>query len=94
VSPAACAEAIRTYLDITGANEAEFQRELAVLGAINVMRILGVFSRLTARDHKMRYREFMPRMWGHLARALKNPALADARAFVEEVARPYLEKAA
>ena len=94
VSPAAHAVAIRTYLDITGANEAEFQRELAVLGAINVMRILGVFSRLTARDHKMRYREFMPRMWGHLARALNNPALADARAFVEEVARPYLEKAA
>jgi aminoglycoside/choline kinase family phosphotransferase len=49
---------------------------------------------LTARDHKMRYREFMPRMWGHLARTLKNPALSDARAFVEEVARPYLEKAA
>jgi len=94
VSPAAHDVAIRTYLDLTGANEAEFQRELSVLGAINVMRILGIFSRLTARDGKMRYREFMPRMWGHLARALQNPALADARAFVQDVARPYLEKAA
>ena len=94
VSPAAHDAAIHTYLDITGADEAEFQRELAVLGAINVMRILGIFSRLTARDKKMRYREFMPRMWGHLARTLQNPALADARAFVEDVARPYLEKAA
>ncbi len=94
VSPAAHDVAIRTYLDITGANEAEFQRELAVLGAINVMRILGIFSRLTARDKKMRYREFMPRMWRHLARTLQNPALADARAFVEEVAAAYLEKAA
>src|SRR5215468_7649130 len=57
--------AIGAYLDITGAGEAEFRRELAVLGAINIMRILGIFSRLMARDRKMRYREFMPRMWGH-----------------------------
>jgi hypothetical protein len=94
VSPAANDAAIRTYLDATGAGEAEFQRELAVLGALNVMRILGIFSRLMARDGKMRYRAFMPRMWGHLKRTLQNPALEDARAFVEAVARPYLEQAA
>jgi N-acetylmuramate 1-kinase len=94
VSPAAHDAAIRTYLDATGAGEAEFQRELAVLGALNVMRILGIFSRLMARDGKMRYRAFMPRMWGHLKRTLQNPALEDARAFVEAVARPYLEQAA
>lgn len=86
--------AIGAYLDITGAGEGEFRRELAVLGAINIMRILGIFSRLMARDKKMRYGEFMPRMWGHLARTLQNPALAEARAFVEDVAAPYLEKAA
>jgi len=94
VSPAAHEAAVRKYLDLTGMSDAEFQRELSVLGTINIMRILGIFSRLTARDGKMRYREFMPRMWGHLRRTLQNPALADARAFVEEVARPYLEKAA
>lgn len=94
VSPAAHEAAIRAYLDLSGVSEAEFKRELSVLGAINVMRILGIFSRLTARDGKLRYREFMPRMWGHLRRTLENPALADARAFVEEVAGPYLEKAA
>jgi hypothetical protein len=36
----------------------------------------------------------MPREWGHLARTLRHPALEDARAFVESVARPYLEQAA
>jgi hypothetical protein len=36
----------------------------------------------------------MPRMWGHLARTLKHPALEEANAFVEDVARPYLEQAA
>lgn len=94
VSPAAHEAAERAYLDATGASASEFQRELAVLGAINTMRILGIFSRLTARDNKPRYLAFMPRMWGHLAATLKHPALSDARAFVNEVARPYLERGA
>ena len=84
------------YVDRYGTNATPGTTSMraAFQSAINVMRILGIFSRLTARDKKMRYREFMPRMWGHLARTLQNPALADARAFVEDVARPYLEKAA
>ena len=94
VSPAAAEAAIRTYLDATGASEAEFRRELAVLGAINTMRILGIFSRLTGRDGKVRYMTFMPRVWGHLARTLEHPALEDARTFVHAVARPYLERVA
>jgi len=52
------------------------------------------FSRLAGRDGKQRYLSFMPREWAHLARTLEHPALADARDFVESVARPYLEKAA
>lgn len=94
VSPAAREAAIRAYLDASGASEAEFRRELAVLGALNTMRILGIFSRLAGRDGKQRYLAFMPREWGHLARTLEHPALSEARAFVESVARPYLERAA
>lgn len=86
--------AVRAYLDATGASDAEFQRELAVLGAINAMRILGIFSRLAGRDGKERYLAFMPREWGHLARTLEHPSLSEAKAFVESVARPYLEQAA
>jgi len=94
VSQSAADAAIRAYLDATGAGDAEFRRELAVLGALNAMRILGVFARLAARDGKQRYLSFMPREWGHLARTLEHPALEEARAFVESVARPYLERAA
>jgi aminoglycoside/choline kinase family phosphotransferase len=94
VSSAAAEAAIRAYLDLTGASDAEFRRELCVLGAINAMRILGVFARLAGRDGKQRYLQFMPREWGHLARTLTHPSLADARAFVFSVARPYLEQAA
>jgi len=86
--------AIRAYLDACGASDVEFRRELAVLGALNTMRILGIFSRLAGRDGKERYLAFMPREWGHLARTLEHPALSEAKAFVESVARPYLERAA
>lgn len=94
VSPAAHEAAIRSYLQATGASDAEFRRELAVLGALNTMRILGIFARLAGRDGKQRYLSFMPRMWAHLAATLEHPSLGDAREFVQGVARPYLEKAA
>jgi aminoglycoside/choline kinase family phosphotransferase len=94
VSAAASDAAIRAYLDATGASDAEFRRELSVLGAINAMRILGIFARLAGRDGKTRYLGYMPREWAHLARALEHPALEDARDFVKGVARPYLERAA
>lgn len=94
VSQPAHDAAVRAYLEATGASAAEFERELAVLGAINAMRILGIFARLAGRDGKQRYLSFMPREWGHLARTLEHPALEDAKAFVESVARPYLERAA
>jgi hypothetical protein len=94
VTPVAAEAAIRAYLDATGDSEAEFRRELAVLGALNAMRILGIFARLAGRDGKQRYLSFMPREWGHLARTLEHPALSDARTFVQSVAAPYLEGAA
>lgn len=94
VSPTAAEAAIYTYLKHSGALEAGFRHELAVMGALNSLRILGVFARLTARDGKPRYLAFMPRMWGHLARTLKHPALSDMAAFVDEVAGAHLKAAA
>jgi aminoglycoside/choline kinase family phosphotransferase len=93
VSPAAEEAAIRAYLDETGAGEAAFRHELAVLGAINALRILGIFSRLVARDGKEKYRAFMPREWAHLKRTLEHPDLGEMAAFVDDVAGAYLRAA-
>ena len=93
VSPAARRAAIDAYHAAAGIERAAFERELAVLGALNCLRIIGRFAQLT-HDGRSKYAAFMPRMWGHLARNLEHPALADARAFVADVARPYLESAA
>ena len=54
----------------------QFLGDYRALGALNIMRILGIFSRLVTRDSKPKYRAFMPRTWRYLERNLTDPALA------------------
>ncbi|MEL7451974.1 MAG: aminoglycoside phosphotransferase, partial [Pseudomonadota bacterium] len=70
----------------------EFDRRLAVLGALNALRITGLFARLPVRDKKMRYLDFMPRQQWLLADNLAHPACASMAAFVREVA-PFVFEA-
>ena len=60
-----------------------FLADFHALGALNISRILGVFSRLVFRDGKPRYEDFMPRMWGYLDRCLADPSLAGLAAWFE-----------
>jgi len=51
-----------------------FIADFHALGAANIVRIIGIFARLVARDGKPRYRDFMPRLWRYLDRCLQDPA--------------------
>jgi aminoglycoside/choline kinase family phosphotransferase len=93
VSPEAREAAIRAYLDGAGATRAAFDERLAVLGAMNVMRIMGIFARLVTRDKKPRYDQFQPRLRGLLNDTLSHASMAEARDFVSAVA-PHLLVAA
>lgn len=84
VSGAAHKAAISTYLDKTGASEETFTRELAVVGAINILRILGIYSRLIKRDGKQRYRDFMPSGVAYLAAIIAHPRLKDMKVWVDK----------
>ena len=64
-----------------------FMQDYAGLAALNEARILGVFARLITRDGKPRYREFMPRVWGHLNANLKQPGLEAVAAWFERHVR-------
>ncbi len=86
VSPAAREAAIAAYLDGTGGDRASFDERLSVLGAMNLMRIVGIFSRLVVRDKKVRYDEFQPRTQKLLSDSLQHPAMAEARDFIAAVA--------
>ena len=77
VSPALEAEALERYFTLRPhTDRAVFMADYAGLAALNEARIIGVFARLIARDGKPRYRQFLPRMWGHLNANLEQPTLA------------------
>jgi N-acetylmuramate 1-kinase len=84
VSPEAHEAALGAYCAASGASRAELEHELAVQGALNTLRIIGIFSRLIARDGKTKYRAFMPREVGHLRAILRNESLAPLRAWIED----------
>ena len=85
VSPERQAAALERYLaektpDAREALIADFN----ALGALNIVRILGVFARLVTRDGKPRYAAFMPRLWGYLDRVTAHPDLAPLKAFLDD----------
>ncbi|MAK61180.1 MAG: aminoglycoside phosphotransferase [Ponticaulis sp.] len=90
VSPDLQAELIDHYLAETGYDSADFGRDYAIAGAVNALRIIGVFARLISRDGKPRYNDFLPREWGHLKQNLQHEALADLRRILETAA-PFLK---
>lgn len=57
-------------------DRAAFMADFHALGALNVVRIIGIFARLVVRDGKPRYAAFMPRLWRYLDRCLADPAPA------------------
>ena len=75
VSPEAREASIRAYLDGTGGTRREFDERFSVLGAMNTMRIMGIFARLVTRDKKPRYDRFQPRLRGLLNETLSHPAM-------------------
>jgi hypothetical protein len=85
VSAAAAEAAIAGYLQKTGVAESAFRTELAVLGALNALRILGRFAQLVHDAKKPRYQSFMPREWGHLRANLRHPDLGDLRALLIDI---------
>ncbi|MCY1645829.1 phosphotransferase [Caulobacter sp. SL161] len=70
---AACPELDRTA----------FLADYHALGALNIIRILGIFARLVTRDGKPRYADFIPRLWVYLDVCFADPALADLKAWFD-----------
>ncbi len=84
VSPEREAAVLRRYLDARPELDREvFLADFHRLGAINIVRILGLFARLVARDGKPRYRAFMPRLWRYLETCMGNDGPEGLRAWLE-----------
>jgi len=60
-----------------------FLADYNALGALNIARIIGIFSRLVVRDAKPRYEAFLPRLWGYLDRTLAAPGMEPMKAWFD-----------
>ncbi|MFL0671167.1 MAG: aminoglycoside phosphotransferase family protein [Erythrobacter sp.] len=68
---------------------ADFAADYALLGAQRNAKIVGIFTRLNARDGKPKYLALIPRVWAALERDLAHPALAPvARWFDANIPAP------
>ncbi|ACT60017.1 aminoglycoside phosphotransferase family protein [Hirschia baltica] len=93
VTQTAAEAAILSYLEETGGEREEFDKRLAVLGALNALRVAGIFARLVKRDSKPKYSNFQPRQLKLLAQNLQHPALAEMRDVFKSIAPHILELA-
>lgn len=83
VPPMLADRMIARYLRATGMDKERFMTAYAVLGAQRNSKIVGIFSRLAARDNKFQYLDFLPRVWRYLEHDLQHPALAKLKAWLD-----------
>ncbi|MDA0260844.1 MAG: phosphotransferase [Proteobacteria bacterium] len=76
------------YVDRRACDQQTFRAAYAILGAQRNTKIIGIFTRLFARDGKSGYLELIPRVWRYLERDLGHPALADLRRWYDHHAPP------
>lgn len=67
---------IRRHVAAT-APQGDFAAAYAVMGAQRALRIIGIFARLSLHFAKPQYLIHLPRVYRHLQRNLRHPALAD-----------------
>lgn len=77
VDPKLRAEMIAYFTRESALNDAAVSGAFAAIGVQRNLRILGVFARLSLRDGKARYLDYLPRVWAHLLDDLRHPALAE-----------------
>ncbi|MDE3060476.1 MAG: phosphotransferase [Pseudomonadota bacterium] len=83
VAPILAKAMIDRYLAASGADRERFLTAYAILGAQRNCKIIGIFSRLAARDNKHAYLNYLPRVWRYLEHDLAHPALADLRRWID-----------
>ena len=84
VSPQRERQMISRYVATNALDGKSFAAIYALLGAQRALRIIGVFARLARRDGRMRYLDYLPRVWGTLERNLKHPALFELSRVIGE----------
>lgn len=76
-------EMVERYIAMSGTDAERFRAAYALLGAQRNTKIIGIFSRLAARDRKQHYLDYLPRVWRHLEQDMLHPLLAPLKQWTD-----------
>lgn len=86
---------INRYLAaVPSINRKNFLAAYAILGAQRNCKIVGIFSRLSARDGNPAYLKLLPRVWQHIMHDIQHPLLQPLKKWFERVGILEREKSA
>ncbi len=74
---------LQHYIQQSGFDKQALRAHFSILGAQRNSKIIGIFTRLTLRDHKPHYLAYLPRVWRWLEQDLTHPSLVDIRQWVD-----------
>jgi aminoglycoside/choline kinase family phosphotransferase len=82
VSPELAAKMRALYVAKSGVDASQFDAAYALLAAQRNAKIIGIFTRLAARDGKLHYLDFLPRVWRYFESDVTHPTLAPLAAWL------------
>jgi aminoglycoside/choline kinase family phosphotransferase len=84
IAPALAQAMIERYVQAASIPREEFLRAYALLAAQRNSKIIGIFTRLAARDEKHHYLHYLPRVWRHLEHDVTHPMLLPLKAWLDK----------
>jgi len=76
---------IKYFIDLTGYDSNQLEKELAFYSVQRSLKILGIFSRLNLRDNKSKYMGYNDNAWKYIESNLNNPTMSDLKVWLKKI---------
>ena len=76
---------IKYFIDLTGYEVNQLEKELAFYSVQRNLKILGIFSRLNLRDNKPRYMLYNDNAWKYIESNLDNPTMINLKIWLRKI---------
>ena len=76
---------IKYFIDSTGYDPNQLEKELAFYSVQRNLKILGIFSRLNLRDNKSKYMGYNDNAWKYVESNLNNPTMSDLKVWLKKI---------
>lgn len=76
---------IKYFIDLTGYDSNQLEKELAFYSVQRNLKILGIFSRLNLRDNKSKYMQYNDNAWKYIESNLNNPTMSDLKVWLKKI---------